>query len=139
MDNVYDVWNSVKKKTEKSNRKLGIKPREIFWLKIGKNIGHEEYGKGQEFVRPVIVIRQLTSDLFVGVPTTTTKKDDNDYFHNINYVNRKKVEVHSVAMLLQFRTFSKKRLLSKIGTVQKNEFDEIVDKLKGVIDPTCKD
>ena len=139
MDNVYDVWNSVKKKTEKSNRKLGIKSREIFWLKIGKNIGHEEYGKGQEFVRPVIVIRQLTSDLFVGVPTTTTKKDDNDYFHNINYVNRKKVEVHSVAMLLQFRTFSKKRLLSKIGTVQKNEFDVIVDKLKGVIDPTCKD
>ena len=139
MDNVYDVWNSVKKKTEKSHRKLGIKPREIFWLKIGKNIGHEEYGKGQEFVRPVIIIRQLTADLFIGVPTTTTKKEDNDYFHNIHYDNRKKIQIHSVAMLLQFRTFSKKRLLSKIGTVQKNEFDVIVEKLKGVIDPTYKD
>ena len=139
MDNIYDEWNSVKKKTEKINRKLGIKPREIFWLKIGKNIGHEEYGKGREFVRPVIIIRQLTADLFIGVPTTTTKKENNDYFHNIHYENRKKVKIHSVAMLLQFRTLSKKRLLSKIGTVQKDEFNVIVEKLKCVIDPTCKD
>ena len=139
MDNIYDEWNSVKKKTEKINRKLGIKPREIFWLKIGKNIGHEEYGKGREFVRPVIIIRQLTADLFIGVPTTTTKKENNDYFHNIHYENRKKVKIHSVAMLLQFRTLSKKRLLSKIGTVQKDEFNAIVEKLKCVIDPTCKD
>ena len=137
MDNIYDEWNSVKKKTEKINRKLGIKPREIFWLKIGKNIGHEEYGKGREFVRPVIIIRQLTADLFIGIPTTTTKKENNDYFHNIHYVNRKKVKIHSVAMLLQFRTLSKKRLLSKIGTVQKDEFNMIVEKLKCVIDPTC--
>jgi hypothetical protein len=27
-------------------RRLGIKPREIFWAKIGHNIGDEEYGKG---------------------------------------------------------------------------------------------
>ena len=139
MDDVYDAWNGVKKKTEKCTRKLGIKPREIFWLKIGKNIGHEEYGKGQEFVRPVVIIRQLTADLFIGVPTTTTKKEDNAYFHNIHYDNRKKMKIHSVAMLLQFRTFSKKRLLSKIGTVSKDEFDVIIEKLKRVIDPTCKD
>lgn len=89
-------------------------------------------------MRPVIIIRQLTSDLFIGVPTTTTKKESNDYFHNINYLNHKKDEVHSVAMLLQFKTYSKKRLLSKIGTVNKNEFDVIVEKLKRVIDPTHK-
>ena len=97
------------------------------------------YGKGEEFVRPVIVVRQLTSDLFVGIPTSSTKKENNDYFHNISYVNRKKISVHSIVMLLQFKTYSKKRLLSKIGTVNKNEFDEIVKKLKRVIDPTCKD
>ncbi len=139
MENVYDKWNGVKKKTEKTQRKLGIKPRDIFWFKVGKNIGHEVYGKGEEFVRPVIVVRQLTSDLFVGIPTTSTKKENNDYFHNISYVNRKKISVQSIAMLLQFKTYSKKRLLSKIGTVNKNEFDEIVKKLKQVIDPTCKD
>ena len=97
------------------------------------------YGKGEEFLRPVIVIRQFMSDLFVGVPTTSTKKENNDYFHTITYKNRKSKTVSSIAMLLQFKTYCKKRLLSKIGTVQKSEFDLIVKKLKRVIDPTCKD
>ena len=134
----FDKWNEVKKRTDEIERNLKLKPRDIFWLKIGQNIGHEEFGKGKEFLRPVIVIRQLTSDLFVGVPTTTTKKDSNDYFHNINYINHKKEAVQSVAMLLQFKTYSKKRLLSKMGTVNKNEFHVIVEKLKGIIDPTHK-
>lgn len=138
MDGVYDAWNSVKKKTQKGHRKLGIKPREIFWLKIGKNIGDKEFGKGKEFVRPVIIVRQLTADLFVGVATTTTKKENNDYFHTIKYTNYKQVEIQSVAMLLQFRTFSKKRLLGKIWKVNKDEFNVIVETLKGVIDPTWK-
>jgi mRNA interferase MazF len=135
----FDKWNEVKKRTDKIERRLRISPRDIYWMKIGQNIGHEEFGKGKEFVRPVIVIRQLTNDLFIGVPTTTSKKEDNDYFHNINYFNHKKEEeIHSVAMLLQFKTSSKKRLLTKIGTVDKNVFDVIVEKLKGVIDPTHK-
>jgi len=125
----FDKWNEVKKRTDNVQMYFRVKPREIFWLKIGQNIGHEEFGKGKEFVRPVIVIRQLTSDLFIGVPTTTSKKEDNDYFHNINYLNHKKDRVHSVAMLLQFKTFSKKRLLSKMGIVNQNEFNVIVEKI----------
>jgi len=135
----FDNWNEVKKRTNKIERRLNIKPKDIFWFKIGQNIGHEEFGKGKEFVRPIIVIRQLTSDLFIGIPTTTTKKENNDYFHNINYINKKKEHVHSVAMVLQFKTYSKKRLLSKMGTINKNDFDEIVAKLHKVIDPTYKD
>lgn len=131
-------WNEVKKSTDSVTFNFKIKPREVFWFKIGQNIGHEEFGKGKEFVRPVIIIRQLTSDLFVGVPTTTSKKQDNTYFHNIHYLNKKKEEVYSVAMLLQMKTFSKKRLLSKMGTISKDDFDVIVEKLKEIIDPTHK-
>lgn len=134
----FDQWNEVKKRTNIIERRLKLKPRDIFWLKIGQNIGNEEYGKGKDFIRPVVIIRQLTSDLFVGVPTTSTKKQDNDYFHTIRYMNHKKEDIQSTAMLLQFKTFSKKRLLSKMGTVNKNEFDVIVEKLKGIIDPTHK-
>jgi len=35
----FDAWNNVKKEVEKNDRKLGIKPREIFWTKIGQNVG----------------------------------------------------------------------------------------------------
>ena len=135
--NQFDEWNEVKKFTHSSKVQLTIKPRDIFWTKIGQNIGHEEYGKGKDFLRPVIVIRQLTSDLFIGIPTTTSDKQDNDYFHNIVYVEKNtKVGVNSVAMLLQMKVFSKKRLFNKLGTVSQNEFTMIIDKLKGMIDPT---
>ena len=135
MDN-FDKWNEVKKVTTKKDRRLTIKPREIFWLKIGQNIGSEEFGKGKDFLRPVIIIRQLTSDLFIGIPTTTTIKNNNDYFHKINYTNKSNEIIDSSAMLLQFKTFSKKRLLHKIGKINIDEFEIIVNKLKKIIDPT---
>ena len=134
----FDKWNEVKKATHKIKRKLTIKPREIYWLKIGQNIGHEEYGKGKDFLRPVIIVRQLTTDLFIGIPTTTATKEDNNYFHNISYTNKKGEIINSVAMLLQFRVFSKKRLLNKIAMLDKKYFSEIIEKLKEVIDPTYK-
>lgn len=133
----FDEWNEVKKITSKKKRALYIKPREIFWVKIGQNIGNEEFGKGKDFLRPVVIIRQLTNDLFVGVPTTTTIKEDNDYFHKVNYMDVNKKNILSTAMLLQFKTFSKKRVLSKLGMVNKKEFKMIPDKLKRIIDPTC--
>jgi hypothetical protein len=40
------------------------------------------------------------------------------------------------AILLWGKVFSKKRLLSKIGTVNKEEFKIILSKLKRLIDPT---
>ena len=131
----FDEWNEVKKQTSKKKRTVYIKPREIFWVKIGQNIGDEEFGKGKDFLRPVIVVRQLTSDLFVGVPTTTTLKDDNDYFHKIAYTDISKKSIISTAMILQFKVFSKKRLLSKLGMVNKNDFEALKDKLKKAIDP----
>ena len=133
----YDEWNEIKKKISQKNRKLGIKPREIFWVKIGHNLGSEEFGKGNDFLRPVIVIRQLTGDLFVGVPTTTTLKDNGDYFHSLEYLDISKKNIKSSAMLLQLRTFSKKRVLSKLGRVNKDDFEIIVEKLKKIVDPTC--
>lgn len=132
----YDKWNEVKKETVKTKMRLSIKPRAIYWAKIGQNIGHEEYGKGKNFLRPIVVIRQLTSDLFIGVPTTSTKKENNDYFHSICYKNKLQEITYSSVMLLQVKAFSKKRLLNKIGTVNKEEFKMITDKLKRLIDPT---
>jgi mRNA interferase MazF len=131
----YDEWNEVKKVTSKNNIKLGIKPREIFWLKIGQNIGNEEYGKGENFARPVIVIRKLTSDLFIGIPTTTNAKND-DYFHKFSYNSKQGGKIEVSAMILQFRVFSIKRLMNKIGMIHKDDFKIIVEKSKRLFGPT---
>ena len=113
---------------------MGIKPREIFWVKIGQNLGSEQYGKDKDFTRPVIIIRKLTHDLFVGIPLTSSLKD-NDYFHTFSYTNNTRGELNNSAMILQLRTFSIKRVLSKIGIVNKDDFDKIVEKTKRLINP----
>jgi mRNA interferase MazF len=131
----YDNWNEVKKKTSSNNRKLWIKPREIFWAKIGHNIGDEEYGKGDNFSRPVIVIKKLTNGLFLGVPTTTNIKND-DYFHKFSYISKQDGEIEVSAMVVQIRTFSTKRLMNKIGMINKEDFEKVVEKSKQLFGPT---
>ena len=131
----YDEWNKAKKLTESKERRIGIKPRELFWVKIGQNIGSEEYGKGANFTRPVIIIRKLTHDLFLGVPTTTSIKN-NDYFHNFEFNNKTKGKVNTTAMILQAKVFSTKRLMNRIGMVDKENFKKIQEKIKRLISPT---
>ena len=131
----YDQWNEVKKTVTKNNIKLGIKPREIFWTKIGQNIGSEEYGKGKNFARPVIVIRKLTSNLFLGVPTTTNTKN-NDYFHKFSYNSKQDGLIEVSAMIIQVKVFSTKRLMNKIGMINKNDFEIIIEKSKKLFGPT---
>jgi len=131
----FDKWNEIKKITHNNERKLGIKPREIFWAKIGQNIGSEEYGKDENFARPVIIVRKLTSDLFIGVPLTSTIKN-NDYFHAFYYNNKTNGLVENSAMILQVKVFSIKRLMNKIGMIQKEDFEKIVVKLQKILSPT---
>jgi len=131
----FDNWNEVKKKTHETKRKLGIKPRDIFWAKIGQNIGSEEYGKNENFARPVIIVRKLTHDLFIGIPLTSTIKD-NDYFHSFEYNNKIHGMVKNSAMILQFRTFSIKRLMNKVGVINKEDFEIVLEKAKGLFSPT---
>jgi mRNA interferase MazF len=130
----FDNWNEVKKKTNDNKRKLGIKPRDIFWAKIGQNIGSEEYEKNDNFARPVIVVRKLTHDLFIGIPLTSTIKD-NDYFHSFKYINKSNGLTENSAMILQFRTFSIKRLMNKTGVISKKDFQKVIEKSKRLFSP----
>ncbi len=136
--NNYDKWNKIKKETQEKNIKnFTVKPKEIYWTKIGLNIGNEQYGKDENFARPVIVIRQLTSDLFLGVPTTTKTKENSQYFHKINYTDNMSREINASAIILQQRVFSKKRLINKIGKIDSENFSQIVDKLRDLaVNPT---
>ncbi len=130
MNDRFDEWNEVKKETQQNGScDFRIKPKEIYWAKIGCNVGDEQYGKGKFFSRPVLNIRQLTRDLFIGVPTTTTQKDDSEYKDNHNK------DIKSSCMILQVRTFSKKRLTNKIGKIDKKDFIKIVGKLRDLFPP----
>ena len=128
MDEIFNKWNDVKKIVNKKENKVGFKEREIFWLWLGQNIGNEEFGKGNEFQRPVLVIKKLTKNIFIGVPLTTTLKE-NDYFHQFKYSNQKEI-IENSAMILQIRTFDKNRLMTRIGMINKEDFEKINQKIR---------
>jgi len=132
--NDFDKWNKIKKKTHLKDNLVGYKVREIFWLRLGKNIGSEEFGKGHEFQRPVIIVKKLTKELFFGIPLTSKIKNGN-YFYTFTYKD-KKGKIHTnTAMLLQLRAFDKKRLMGRIGTMPKNDFENLVELIRELFIP----
>jgi len=133
-NNIFDVWNEKKKQTQKIKMIVGFKQREIFWVKIGQNIGSEEYGKGYDFQRPVLIVRKLNANLFIGIPLTSQSKEDNDYFHPMIFKTKKGI-VNNYAMILQLKTFDKKRLMGRIGRVEKEIFNEIMKKSRNLFIP----
>lgn len=59
MEENFDKWNQIKQKTQNMEETIFFKERDIFWAKLGKNIGFEQDGKGEEFTRPVIIIKNI--------------------------------------------------------------------------------
>ena len=84
MSKKFDGWNEVKKQTEQADNIPQFKACEIYHAKIGENIGFEQSGKGDDFVRPVLIVKRLTKDMFFGVPLSTTTREGS-FFVVLNF------------------------------------------------------
>jgi len=124
----FDDWNTLKQITERKKQRVYFKERDIFWLKLGENIGHEQNGKGEKFQRAVLVVRRYTNEMFLGVPLSTTIRDGS-FFFQFQFLDDK----ISTALLVQNRLFSSKRLIKKIGKISEVDFVKLKSKLKDLI------
>lgn len=124
----FDDWNTLKQITESKKQRVYFKERDIFWLKLGENIGHKQNGKGEKFQRPVLVVRKYTNEMFLGVPLSTTMRDGSFFFQFL-FLDDK----ISTALLVQNRLFSSKRLMKKIGKISEVDFVKLKSKLKDLI------
>ena len=97
-------------------------------INIGFNIGSEQNGKGEEFVRPVIVYKKVSSHTFYGIPLTSNTKRRGKYYFKFKFKSRK-----SIALLNQVRLFDTKRVIKSYGKISKNIFDSIKVKLIAVL------
>jgi len=127
-DKNYDIWNEVKKHTQKHREFWTIKVREIYWIKIGENIGYETNGKGNNFLRPVLIFRKFSKNTFLGIPLTTSIKDDIFHF-SFSYKTNKS----SCASLSQIKLFDTKRIHDKDGKINSEDFKKLKDKLKSLL------
>jgi mRNA interferase MazF len=100
-----------------------FKEGEIWWCSMGMNIGHEIFGKGARFTRPVIVFKKLNKYSFLAIPLTTQVKDGSWYIP-ISHGG-----VESRAILSQIRVVDGIRLTIKIGTLNSENFQKVKDRL----------
>jgi mRNA interferase MazF len=116
----FDGWNESQKKIHArvDTDSLFFKEREVWWCSVGVNIGREIDGKNEHFERPVLVVRKINSEQFLGVPLTSKHKRGRHYVH----VQYGEVTNVGMACLSQVRAFSAKRLLRKIGRTNHEDF-----------------
>ena len=125
--NTYNLWNISKIHTAQSKPK-NVKNGHIYWVKIGKNIGCEVFGKGDLFARPVLVVKRLQNSLFFGIPLSSKIKNNP---HSHIFVDSR--DKRQNALLNQMRMFDTRRIVSRCSKINEVELQNIVDKISAYI------
>lgn len=115
----FDKWNEVKKKTEAEQPRL-YTVREIWWCRLGLNIGTEQDGKGEWYVRPCIILRGFGPDACLVVPLTTSPRK-HVLRISLGKINGEKAN----ANLSQIRVVDTRRLEEKIGFLDIDIFSKL--------------
>lgn len=119
----FEEWLIVKKSTHEQQRFPLFAEREIWWCRVGVNIGIEIDGKGRPFSRPVLIIKKFSRSMFLGIPTTSKTKTGTWY-------SQIKIEENPSNLILsQLRVFDSKRLQRRIFTIHETEFEQIKKQL----------
>jgi len=71
----FDDWNTLKKELQEKQSRIRFKEAEIWWVSIGQNIKSESYGKGENYRRPILVLRKLSADTCICIPLSSQKKN----------------------------------------------------------------
>ncbi len=124
----YSVWTEVKIKTNKKEVRARYKEREIWFANLGENIGFEEDGKGNDFIRPVLILRGFSKELCLIVPLSTANKTGKLYYSLVSG------DKEAIAILSQIRCLDTLRLSRKISCLNRESFMEIKNKLKELIE-----
>ena len=119
MKKYFDEWNEVKKKTNEERPRL-YTVREIWWCRFGVNIGTEQDGKGEWFVRPCVILRGFGPNACLVAPLTTSPRK-----HALRIAIGKINEEEAKANLSQIRVIDTRRLEEKIGFLDVDVFSKL--------------
>ncbi len=126
----FDLWNKLKKKIEAERNIPDKYPKEgeVWMSSIGKNIGFEQNGSGDNFSRPVVIIKKFNNHMFWSIPLSTKQKDL-DFYYNYTDVYKQEVSV----ILAQMKLLSVKRLKRKLYEMDIKQVQEIKLKLQSFL------
>lgn len=129
MKKEFDRWNSLKKKVHKRLDNVRFHEREIWWCALGVNVGSEQDGVNETFDRPVVIVKNFNGRVLWVVPLSRTYRPHSPYYFPL----WKDDNGRSVALVSQLRLVSSRRLIRKIGMINRDQFSELVDWIKHLL------
>ena len=132
----FKKWHNKKALINERENRPGFHELEIWWCAIGVNVGFEQDGGGEDFLRPVIVFRKFNNEILWGIPLTQTRKNTVFYFqfNIVQFEDGKEVKkILSTAILSQIRLIDASRLSHKLGDIGSVNFESLKKKLKALL------
>lgn len=120
----FQKWHTEKSHLHHDKARPFFHEREVWFASVGANVGFEQDGRGEQFLRPVIILRKFNNEVCWTIPLTKNPKKGKYYF-SFQFSEDSK----STAILSQIRLTDAKRLQYKIGDVKEKDFSEIKRKL----------
>lgn len=120
----FQKWHYEKIVVHNDKERPFFHEREVWFCSLGENIGFEQDGSGDDFLRPIIVIKKFNHEIFWCIPLTTKMKSGDHYF---SFTLNNKT---STAIMSQLRLVDAKRLHYKIGTILKTDFEDVKRKIR---------
>ena len=113
-------WIGLKEKLHsKLSRPPFVSEGDIWWISLGENVGSEINGKSEIFTRPGIIYKKLSHSFYFIIPTTTKSKQGSWY---VSFIHKNK---EMFACLHQVRVVDYRRLFSKLGTLDGEDFKKV--------------
>ena len=70
----FDIWNEQKQKAHFGKQRPFFHEQEVWFCALGANIGFEQDGRGEGFLRPVLVLKKFNNEIFWALPMTKNIK-----------------------------------------------------------------
>ncbi len=125
----FRKWHDKKERIDELPQRPFFHDREIWFCYIGANVGVEQNGSEEEFLRPVVILRKFNNESFWAIPLTKAKKTDRVHYFSFTFMPG----VISAANLSQLRLIDARRLSRKIGEISESDFSELTKRLKALL------
>ena len=120
MQKDFDGWNEKKKVINNRHTAPFCHERELWWCTLGINVGFEQDGSDIEYRRPVLILKGLSKQTCLVIPLTTST-----HIHKFRPPIGLVEDKEACALLSQIKVIDTKRLVRKIGNLDKKIFNDI--------------
>ena len=128
MQKDFDNWNERKKNIQESSFAPYFHTREVWWCCLGINVGFEQDGSGKEYHRPILILKGISRNTFVGVPLTSSSHP-HPFRPSVGKIEGKEAR----GLISQIRVLDTKRLVRKVGYLEKDIFEGIRKAVKEIL------